>query len=464
MRSCVLVKISKQTLCFWYQIEGGDVSPLSIKDGNEIPLCFYVSGNDFSVGKFARERALVNDICAFKDYFELVRDPSKFFSLHGDSKPVKQLLYYGIENYLSYFIKSVLYKSESIEAFRKSFCLRLWFDEDISQPEKHLVESLFMEAGYENVFEVDADLYQNKVLSETSRFERPRLLLSSISNNLYVKLFGYPQSALLDRMMLEDFGSDPRAMILATLILEDIRDASPHIHCDFDKDIPFILDHCVALLGALKPIMQNSISLSSGERAEYKIRLVHLEDRLMYNRGIEDKVIPRLNEFLSNNGLDASRIDVILVGDEINTDYFKEKLSKKFPRISGVGNVVKQKLLKVIFKEIASGTKRDRPGIGVPPPPPPPKPPGPPPPPQPPKPPGPPPSPPPPPPPPPPPAPGQGQRVSPPPPPPPPPPVPGQNRGGVVPPPPPPPVPGQNRRGAPPPPASVPPPPPKIPK
>jgi hypothetical protein len=444
MRSCVLVKISKQTLSFWYQIEAGDVSPLSIKEGNEIPLCFYVSGNDFSVGKFARERALVNDQCAFNDYFEQVRDPSKFFNLHGDSKPIKQLLYYGIENYLSYFIKAVLYKGESIEAFRKAFCLRLWFDEDISQPEKHLVESLFTEAGYENISEVDIDIHLSEILGETYRFERPRLAMSSISNNLYVKLFGYPQSVLLDRMMLEDLGSDPRAKILATLILEDIRDASPHIHCDFDKDIPFILDHCVALLGSLKPIMQNTIVLSSGKQAEYKIRQIHLEDRLMYNRGIEDKVLPRLSEFLFNNGLDPSRIDVILVGDEINTDYFKEKLSKKFPRISGVGNVVKQKVLKVIFRDIVScqytlksSTKNERSSAGILRPPP-----------------------------------TPGQRVPSPPPPPPPtpgqrvpsPPPPGPKGGGAPPPPPPtpgqrvpsPPPPGPKGGGAPPPPPPTP--------
>jgi hypothetical protein len=455
MRSCVLVKISKQTLCFWYQIEGGDVAPLSIKEGNEIPLCFYVNGNDFSVGKFARDRALINDKFAFSNYFELVRDPSQFFSLHGDAKPVKQLLYYGIENYLSYFIKSILYKSESIEAFRKTFCLALWFDEDISQPEKYLVESLFTEAGYENVFEADMDTLVNAAISESIRFDRPRLLLSSISNDLFIKLFGLPSGELMGRLVLEDFGSDPRVKILATLILEDIRDASPHIHCDFEKDIPFILDHCIGLLGSPKPIMQNIITLSSGEQAEYKIRLAHMEDRLMYSRGIEDKVIPRLNEFLVNNGLDPLKVDVILLGDEINTEYFKEKLSKKFPRINGIGSVLRQKVLRAFFKEIGScqylgtrsGNKWTRPGSDtIPPPPPPPPPPGPR---Q-----GPPPPPPP------------GPRLGPPPPPPPP-PLPGTPTptGSGVPPPPPPPPP---RVAVPPAPAKPPvpptPPPPKLPK
>lgn len=159
MKYCVLVKISKQQLGFWYQFEGGEYTPLSINGPNKIPLCFYVNGNDFKIGEFAKERFLVNDKNAYNDYFELVKDPTNYFTLHGDSKPIKQLLYYGVENYLSHFIKTILYKNESIEGFRKTFCLRFWLNDDIENQEKVLVENLFKEAGYENVAEVNADFF-----------------------------------------------------------------------------------------------------------------------------------------------------------------------------------------------------------------------------------------------------------------------------------------------------------------
>ena len=72
MKSGVLVKVSKQTLSFWYQIEGGNYAPLSLKEGNVVPLCFYVNGKEFSIGAFAKERSQLNDPFAITNYFETV--------------------------------------------------------------------------------------------------------------------------------------------------------------------------------------------------------------------------------------------------------------------------------------------------------------------------------------------------------------------------------------------------------
>jgi hypothetical protein len=354
MKYCVLVKISKQQLGFWHQLEGGVHTPLSINGPNTIPLCFYVNGNEFKIGDFAKERFLVNDRHAYNDYFEIVKDPVKHFTLHGDSKPVKQLLYYGVENYLSHFIKTILYKNESIEAFRTNFCLRFWFDDDIVNQEKVLVENLFKEAGYENVAEVDVNLFLNKELNSEIKSTKSRLCLSAVSNDLYVKLFKAPAYGLLGQIQLEQLGSDPRAKILAKLILEDIKEASPHIYIEEEKEIAFIINHCVQLLSSLSPIMRNDIELSTGVRTDYKIRLAQLEERLMYNRGIEDKVIPQLENILSANGIVGSSVDIILNGDKLNTNYFKDKLTKKFPNVYGVSSLIQEKLLKSIFSTFAS--------------------------------------------------------------------------------------------------------------
>jgi hypothetical protein len=354
MKYCVLIKISKQQLAFWYQLEGGAYTPLSISGPNKIPLCFYVNGNDFTIGEFAKERFLVNDKNAYNNYFELVKDPAKHFILHGDSKPVKQLLYYGVENYLSKFIKEILFKNESIEAFRTNFCLRFCFDDDIESQEKILVENLFKEAGYENVVEVNSNLFLNHEISLETKSSRSRLCLSAISNDLYVKLYKLPELCLVGQIKLEQLGSDPRAKILAKLILEDIKEASPHIRIEEDKEVAYIINHCTQLLSSLSPIMRNELALSTGVRSDYKIRLAHLEDRLMYSRGVEDKIIPQLESILLTNGLSSSSVDVILLGDELNTNYFREKLTKKFPNVFGVGSSIESKILKLIFSDISS--------------------------------------------------------------------------------------------------------------
>jgi hypothetical protein len=335
-------------------MEGGVLSPLQMDSQFTIPLCFYVNGNDFKTGEFAKNRIHLNDKNIFDDYFELIKDPTKFFILHGDSKPVKQLLYYGIENYLSHFIKTILFKNESIEGFRSSFCLRFWFDVDIESQEKIFVENLFKEAGYENVAEIDSNIILNKEISLEIKSYRPRLCLTAISNDLYVQLYNSPDFSLVCQIKLDQLGSDPRAKILAKLISEDIKEASPHISIEEEKEIAHLINHCVQLLSNLTPIIRNEIALSNGVKAEYKIRLSDLEDRLMYNRGIEDKVIPQLESILSANGMTSSIIDIVLNGDELNTIYFKDRLSKKFRYVFGLASSIEAKYLKSIFSDISS--------------------------------------------------------------------------------------------------------------
>jgi len=353
MKSCVLVKVSKQTLSFWYQMEGGDYAALTFKEGNVVPLCFYANGNEFSIGTFAKERCQVNDPYAYTNYFETVKDPSKYFVLLDDRKPFKQLLYFGIENYLSHFIKTVLYKNESIEAFRSNFCLRFWFEDDLENQERLLVLTLFKEAGYENVSSSTIDNHLKRQLSGTPPTEKGRVYLSAISNDLYVQLFSSRHEFLV-KFKLPELGSDPRAKILAKLILEDIKEANPHLHIEEEVEIGFIINHCTSLLSSLTPLIRNQIELSTGVRTDYKVRLGHMEERLAYNRGIEDKVIPQLESILGENGLDNSLVDLFLLGDQINTNYFHEKLTKKFPYVTGVPNSIEVKILKSIFVEIAS--------------------------------------------------------------------------------------------------------------
>jgi hypothetical protein len=175
---------------------------------------------------------------------------------------------------------------------------------------------------------------------------------------LFIKLYTSPGYGFQGQVKLDELGSDPRAKILAKLILEDIKEASPHIYFEEDSEIAYVVNHCASLLNNLTPIMRSEIELSSGTRTEYKIRLSDLEDRMMYSRGIEDKVMPRLDTILNENGLISSNVDIILFGDDINTDYFKEKLNKKFPYVVGISNTAHQKILKSIFSSIVTAGYR----------------------------------------------------------------------------------------------------------
>ena len=75
MAFCVLIKISKYKVSFWYQSERNPYAPLMLNDLNEIPLYFYVNGNDFIFGNtVAKDRFDSNHPNAFGNYFEIIKN------------------------------------------------------------------------------------------------------------------------------------------------------------------------------------------------------------------------------------------------------------------------------------------------------------------------------------------------------------------------------------------------------
>jgi hypothetical protein len=73
----------------------------------------------------------------------------------------------------------------------------------------------------------------------------------------------------------------------------------------------------------------------------------------MYNRGIEDKVLPQLESMISNNGLTISSVDIVLIGDELNTNYFKDTLTRKFANVFGFSSLIEEKLLKRMLADVS---------------------------------------------------------------------------------------------------------------
>jgi hypothetical protein len=222
MNFCVLVKISKYKISLWYQSGTSPYEQLFIKDSNEIPLYFYVNGTDFIFGEgLAVERYNSNDPNAFGNYFDIIKDPSNHFNIAGNKKPVKQLLYHGIEKYLNFFITQVLYKNDSLESYRQNFPLRFWFEQDIEEKEKSLIENLFTEAGYDNIEQINYNqclfevLSKNKVINSDSSI----LILNGTSNTLYMELYKSSKDFSNTFSKLDGLGADPSVKILAEMIL-----------------------------------------------------------------------------------------------------------------------------------------------------------------------------------------------------------------------------------------------------
>lgn len=357
MGFCVLAKISKRTVTFWYQSDSNPYAPLKMRELNEVPLYFYVNGNDFIFGAAARERFYKNDPYAYGNYFEIVKDPAKHFSIYGNKKPVKQLFYYGVEQYLSHFLNTVLYKSDSIESYRQQFPLRFLFDDDIEDNEKSLIENLFQEAGYfnldrigyhETIFNI---LTQKQILSNNKAI----LFMNGIDDVLYLNLYKNSKAEALGSAILVGQGADPRVKILADMIVEYIILQNSYLSVNKDAEIAFLLPFCAALLQNISPIIKGEAELSDGNRYWFNVRERNLNDRLQYYAN-DGMIFAAIDDLLKANNLQADGVMILLGSEEISTAYFSDKLLKKYHHVIALQPVDVKDTMLAIFQAIANAS------------------------------------------------------------------------------------------------------------
>jgi hypothetical protein len=363
MSYCVLIKVSKRVVSFWYKTEDSPYAPLIIRDTNSIPLYFYVHGNDFFFGNLAKERFYKNDPNAFGNYFEIIKDPSKHFNIYGNQKPVKQLLYHGVEQFLSHFINTVLYKSDSIESYRH-FPLRFLFDADIEDKEKALVEALFTEAGYHNVKREDftAAFFKVLVLAGIIKSDNSILLLTSIDNNLFLQLYKNGYNDYPACIQLDGHGADARIKTLGEMILEYIVNLNPFLSIDNKKELAILLPFCKRLLDHEIPIITGEAELTDGNKYWFKITTRNLNDRLKYYSN--DLVIySAIDDLLKANSVSIEDVTIILGSEELNTPYFLDRLLNKYSKVKTVEQLHFKDTMKYVFSQIDLSSTTVRPKI-----------------------------------------------------------------------------------------------------
>jgi len=368
MKFCVLAKISKRSISFWYQSDRNAYAPLSIIESNEVPLYFYVNGNDFIFGTAARARFNRHDPNAYGNYFEIIKDPGKHFSIYGNKKPVKQLFYYGVEQYLSHFLNTVLYKTDSIESYRQHFPLRFLFDTDIEDNEKSLIEHLFKEAGYFNLDRVDFNKALAGVLTQKAELPKGKavLWLSSVDDVLYLKLYKDPMAEAIGSFKLEGQGADPRVKILADMIVEYIIVQNSYLSIDKDAEIAALLPFCVRVLENISPIIIGDAELIDGNKYWFKVNERNLNDRLQYYSN-DGMIYSAIDDLLKSAELTTQEIIILLGTEEISTSYFSTKLLRKYPYVTAVKAVDTADAMKAVFAEIASSnyTVKSKPPVAA---------------------------------------------------------------------------------------------------
>lgn len=351
MRFCVLAKISKRSMSLWYQAEEKSYAPLLVKGAADVPLFFYVNGNDFLFGNAARDRFLANDPKAFGNFFEIIKDPAAHFSIYGNKKPVKQLFYYGLEQCLSNFINTVLYKNDSIESYRPGFPLRFLFGPDLEDKEKILIESLFTEAGYNNVTSVNYTGFLFQVLFDKKLIadKQPLLLLNGIAGTLYLQL--YKAGEITGFLKLAGQGADPRVKILAQMIVEYIQTDKSYLMLDMEKEVATVLPFAASLLNNMPPVLSGEVPLSDGNLYYYNVRKRRLTEQLLYDSN-EHIIYAAINDLLEQNNMSVTEVCILLGSEEVSTDFFSERLAKVYPNVKAISSYDANEAMRILFMDI----------------------------------------------------------------------------------------------------------------
>jgi hypothetical protein len=294
-----------------------------MKGTNEVPLYFYVQNNQFDFGARARDRFYQHDPDAFGDYFELIKDPSRHFTLHNSPKRVKQLLYYGIEQFLSHFLNTVMYKSDSIEAYRGAFPLKFIFEPDLGEPERNLVAEMFREAGYRTVSVLSYNhlLLEHLRESQVVGQEQAALLLTGLDDTLYLELYAKGAATADSGIAIPNQGADPRIRILAGMIVAYIQEQNAYLDLDMDREVGALLPYCAGLLTGARMILTGEAELTSGNSCWFRVNLKSVEDSLQYYSG-DLMISTSVHDLLQRFDIRPEDVVMLLCSDQIKTPYF----------------------------------------------------------------------------------------------------------------------------------------------
>lgn len=329
---CVIVRLSKNTIEFRYQIDNDQVEFLTLNEKEpEIPLAFCLNGDELIMGKYAQERASMNDSSAFTNYFELIKDRSKVFTYAKEQRPIEQLLYIGVERYLSAFLKEKLLGDDwTIESKRKDFPLRFSFASDVANNERRFVIDLFIKAGYRNVAELPIE---DVLFSVTAPSTKPKVLLAGLGGDLYMSHYPNPKTCKCCRS-LPGIGTDPRFALCAELIFDEIQKSIPWLSARKEDNMELLIAESGKVLQSKSPLYMGNIVFDTGEEGDFQININNLENQLKHSQ-TSMSMISELEYFLKMEALQPNQVDIVLEGG-VNTDYFASRLHDKFTSVFNV--------------------------------------------------------------------------------------------------------------------------------
>lgn len=352
----IVISISHHRISYEYWQRDGEKKLLPMPDGNwPAPLAFFCSGTGIIVGEDAARAAHTGIANAFDNYFERLTVDG-FYTIGGQTKPIRYLLLDVSESIFRDFFSKVLFSSYgSLSDNRDKMPLTIVCESDIRSNERVLLYRLFKNSGYNRVRVVEYGQYLNQYINTNiSKKYGCNIVVAAWAEDtdLTFSIFDAVNCKELAIKSFKNLGIDPRKKYVEDIIWADLIGQDGFLQRENEENA--LSAAAADILGSSTPLVKGEILLSNGYTYHYSLNRMTI-DCIQSPEGKSIK--ESLEKFLADNGItDCAKTLLILRGVTANNSFFEQNLCPGFPKTIKEDKKLRDDVMNLIISEVIPET------------------------------------------------------------------------------------------------------------
>ena len=352
----IVISISHHRISYEYWQRDGEKRLGPMPDDNwPAPLAFFCSGTGIIVGEDAARAAHTGIANAFDNYFERSTGDG-FYTIGGQTKPIRYLLLDVSESIFRDFFSKVLFSSYgSLSDNRDKMPLTIVCESDILPNESALLHRLFKNSGYNRVRVVKYGQYLNRYINTNiSKKYGCNIVVAAWAEDtdLTFSIFDAVNCKELAIKSFENLGIDPRKKYVEDIIWADLIGQDGFLQRENEENA--LSAAAADILSSSRPLVKGEILLSNGYTYHYSLNRMTI-DCIQSPEGKSIK--ESLEKFLADNGItDRAKALLILRGVTANNSFFEQNLCPGFPKTIKADKKLRDDVMNLIISEVIPET------------------------------------------------------------------------------------------------------------
>ena len=352
----IVISISHHRISYEYWQRDGEKRLVPMPDDNwPAPLAFFCSGTGIIVGEDAARAAHTGIANAFDNYFERSTGDG-FYTIGGQTKPIRYLLLDVSESIFRDFFSKVLFSSYgSLSDNRDKMPLTIVCESDILPNESALLHRLFKNSGYNRVRVVKYGQYLNRYINTNiSKKYGCNIVVAAWAEDtdLTFSIFDAVNCKELAIKSFENLGIDPLKKYVEDIIWADLIGQDGFLQRENEENA--LSAAAADILSSSRPLVKGEILLSNGYTYHYSLNRMTI-DCIQSPEGKSIK--ESLEKFLADNGItDRAKALLILRGVTANNSFFEQNLCPGFPKTIKADKKLRDDVMNLIISEVIPET------------------------------------------------------------------------------------------------------------